>query len=120
MNIVGLIDCIRLNLGAEFAEGYWAGYGLQTAALMLCTGMCLLGPAIFSKASNLLLAILTVAIVSIPVSAIFRAPFHDELAGIVYTGPSLSTLAGNFLPRTYDRDYKGLETFRDLFGVIFP
>ncbi|KAG6012610.1 hypothetical protein E4U43_007716 [Claviceps pusilla] len=120
MNIVGLLDCIRLNVGPAFPQGYWTTYSLQTAALMLCTGMCLLGSATFSKASNLLLVILTVAVVSIPLSAIFKAPFVDEDAGIVYTGIDLNTLAKNFMP-SFDEDvYHGLPTFRDLFGILFP
>ncbi|KAG6175174.1 hypothetical protein E4U51_006007 [Claviceps purpurea] len=120
MNIVGLLDCIRLNVGAAFPHGYWTIYSLQTAALMLCTGMCLLGSTIFSKASNLLLVILTVAIVSIPVSAIFKAPFVDDDAGIVYTGMSLNTLVNNFMPNLDKDVYRGMSTFRDLFGILFP
>ncbi|KAJ6438302.1 cation chloride cotransporter [Purpureocillium lavendulum] len=120
MNIVGLIDCIRLNVGPSFPAGYWTGYGLQTAALLLCTGLCLLGSATFSKASNALLAILTLAVVSIPVSAVLKAPFRDETTGVVFTGFSLETLAANFLPHTESSSYNGLSTFRDLFGILFP
>ncbi|EMT68405.1 hypothetical protein FOC4_g10012821 [Fusarium odoratissimum] len=119
MNVVGLIDCVRLNLGAAFPSGYWTGYGLQTAALLLCTGLCFLGSATFSRASNALLAILSLAIVSIPVSAVFKAPFHDRDLGIHFTGPSLDTLTDNFLPHSGPQ-FKGLETFRDLFGILFP
>ncbi|KAL6913468.1 hypothetical protein FSST1_011228 [Fusarium sambucinum] len=120
MNVVGLIDCIRLNLGPAFPEGYWTGYFLQTAALLLCTGLCFLGSATFSRASNALLAILSLAIVSIPVSAIFKTPFRDEDLGIHFTGPSLDTLTDNFLPHLSSPHFKGLETFRDLFGILFP
>ncbi|KAK2591061.1 hypothetical protein QQS21_011257 [Conoideocrella luteorostrata] len=120
MNIVGLLDCIMLNVGSVFPQGYWTTYGLQTAALLLCTGMCLLGSATFSKASNLLLAILTIAVVSIPISAVFQVPFIDEAAGIEYTGISLNTFAENFLPSFDHRVYRGLSTFRDLFGILFP
>ncbi|KAF4447787.1 hypothetical protein F53441_8737 [Fusarium austroafricanum] len=119
MNIVGLIDCVRLNLGTAFPQGYWTGYGLQTAALVLCTGLCFLGSATFSRASNALLAILSLAIVSIPVSAIFKTPFHDRDLGIHFTGPSFDTLTDNFLPHSGPQ-FKGLETFRDLFGILFP
>lgn len=119
MNVVGLLDSIRLNAGAAFPQGYWTTYSLQTAALMLCTGMCLLGSATFSKASNLLLVVLTVAIVSIPLSAVFKAPFINEHAGIVYTGIDLDTLANNFMPDSDKDVYHGLSTFRDLFGILF-
>ncbi|RSL76429.1 hypothetical protein CEP51_009978 [Fusarium floridanum] len=120
MNVVGLIDCIRLNMGSSFPQGYWTGYGLQTAALVLCTGLCFLGSATFSKASNALLAILSLAIISIPVSAIFKTPFHDKDLGIHFTGLSLDTLTDNFLPHFGSPAFKGLETFRDLFGILFP
>ncbi|KAF7551951.1 hypothetical protein G7046_g7572 [Stylonectria norvegica] len=120
MNVVGLIDCIRLNVGPAFPQGYWTGYGLQTAALILCTGLCFLGSATFSKASNGLLAILCLAIISIPISAIFKTPFQNEALGIDFTGLSFNTLADNFLPHANNPGYKGLETFRDLFGILFP
>lgn len=120
MNVVGLIDCIRLNVGPAFPQGYWIGYGLQTAALIGCTCLCLLGPAIFSKASNALLVILTIAILSIPVSALFKGPFEDDSRGIVFTGVSWATLSGNFLPDITSEHFKGLATFRELFGILFP
>ncbi|KAL6902536.1 amino acid permease domain-containing protein [Trichoderma evansii] len=120
MNVVGLIDCIRLNMGSNFPQGYWAGYGLQTAALVLCTCLCLLGSSTFAKASNGLLIILTVAVMSIPISAIFKSPFEDITAGVKFTGISVDTLIGNFAPRPSDSSYEGLKTFRDLFGVLFP
>lgn len=120
LNIVGLIDCVRLNVGPAFPDGYWTGYGLQTGALVICTCMCLLGSATFSKASNLLLAILTVAVLSIPLSAIFKAPFADKDGGIVYTGLSFNTFADNLLPSSDKKVYHGLPTFRDLFGILFP
>ncbi|KAM0271073.1 hypothetical protein ACHAPA_003144 [Fusarium lateritium] len=120
MNVVGLIDCIRLNMGPAFPQGFLIGYGLQTAALLLCTGLCFLGSATFSRASNALLAILSLAIISIPVSAIFKTPFHDKDLGIDFTGISLDTLTDNFLPHLDSPQFKGLETFRDLFGILFP
>lgn len=120
MNIVGLIDCIRLNVGPAFPQGYWTGYGLQTAVLVVCTGLCLLGSATFARASNGLLAILSLAVASILASALFKAPFHDEELGIHFTGIRLETLANNFLPHTDNEAYKGVETFRRLFGILFP
>lgn len=120
MNVVGLIDCIRLNVGPSFPEGYWTGYGLQTAALLLCSGLCLLNSSKFSKASNGLLAILSLAVASIPASALFKPPFHDEELGIHFTGVSLETLADNFLPHSSGPSYSGVDTFRELFGILFP
>ncbi|KAK0383486.1 hypothetical protein NLU13_9397 [Sarocladium strictum] len=120
LNIVGLIDCIRAFVGVSFPKGYWTGYALQTGALVACTGMSLLGSATFSKASNALLAVLSLAIISIPISAIFKAPFEDEITGVTFTGPSLTTLAGNFLPHTSSPKFEGIGTFRTFFGILFP
>ena len=120
LNVVGLIDCIRLNLEPNFPQGYWKTYGLETAALVVCTGMCLLGSATFSKASNALLAILLLAVVSIPISVLFKEPFDNDISGIHFTGFSLETLADNFLPHTQSSTYQGLETFRHYFGILFP
>jgi potassium/chloride transporter 9 len=120
LNIVGLIDCIRGFIGASFPRGYWTGYALQTGALIACTGMSLLGSATFSKASNGLLLILSLAILSIPISAVFKSPFEDEDTGVTFTGPSLTTLAGNFLPHTTSPKFEGVATFRMFFGILFP
>lgn len=120
MNVVGLIDCIRLNVGPSFPHGYWVGYGLQTAALFACTCLCLLSSSKFSHASNGLLAILSLAVASIPASALFKAPFHDKELQIHFTGVSFDTLSENFLPHVSSPYYSGVETFRDLFGILFP
>ncbi|KAF4120813.1 solute carrier family 12 (potassium/chloride transporters), member 9 [Geosmithia morbida] len=120
LNVVGLIDCIRLNVGEGFPQGYWVGYGLQTAALLACTALCLLSSSMFTRASNSLLAILSLAVISIPASAIFLTPFNDEKIGLHFTGLSLETLAENFLPIPDTVYYTGFDTFRDLFGILFP
>lgn len=120
LNIVGLIDCIRLNVGPAFPSAYWTRYGFQTAALVVTTALCLLGSSTFSRASNGLLAILTLSVVSIPVSAIFKTPFHDHDLGIHFTGVNFETLADNFLPHSKSAAYDGLGSFRELFGILFP
>lgn len=120
LNIIGLVDSIRLNAGDAVPSGYWAGYALETAALVLCTMLCLLGSSTFSKASAALLAILTLAVLSIPVSIVFKTPFHNKVTGIEFTGFSLDTLMANLLPRHNSPEYSGLTTFRELFGILFP
>ncbi|GKT40717.1 vacuolar cation/proton exchanger 3 [Colletotrichum spaethianum] len=120
LNVVGLIDCIKLNVGESFPQGYWTTFVLQTLALLLCAGLCLAGSGIFAKASNALLVILTLAIVSIPISAAFKSPFHDEELGVRFTGFSVETLVDNFAPHTKSESYKGLETFREVFAILFP
>ncbi|EQB53159.1 hypothetical protein CGLO_07148 [Colletotrichum gloeosporioides Cg-14] len=120
LNVVGLIDCIKLNAGDLFPQGFWATYLLQTLALLLCAALGLAGSGIFAKASNALLVILSLAIISIPISAMFKAPFRDDDLGVRFTGFSLETLVDNFAPHTESDSYNGLETFRELFAILFP
>lgn len=120
LNVVGLIDCLRLNFGYAMPQGYWWTYLMETAALMVCTGLCLAGSSIFAKASNALLAILTVSIISIPLSALFLPAFSDPAQGIEFTGVSLATFRSNLWPHSSGKEFQGFETFRDLFGILFP
>lgn len=111
---------MRLNLGSTFPQGYWEGYALQTLALFACTALCMAGSAIFAKASNALLVVLSAAILTIPVSALIKKPFQDEELGLEFTGLSLRTLLDNLLPHSEENSFHGLATFRDLFGILFP
>ncbi|KAI0884455.1 amino acid permease-domain-containing protein [Annulohypoxylon maeteangense] len=119
LNIVGLIDCLKLNLGSLVPHGYWESYAMQTAALVVCTGLSLAGRALFVQASGVLLVILIVAIISIPISTIARSPFKDDTLGIEFTGFSLDTMRSNLYPHAAGPTYRGLETFRQLFGILF-
>ncbi|KAI1466336.1 amino acid permease-domain-containing protein [Daldinia caldariorum] len=119
LNIVGLIDCVKLNLGTLVPHGYWESYGMQTAALVLCTGLSLAGRSLFVKASGALTIILTLAIISIPISAISMSPFKDDDSGIEFTGVSLDTMRSNLFPHAGVPGYRGVETFRELFGILF-
>ncbi|RYP79816.1 hypothetical protein DL769_002761 [Monosporascus sp. CRB-8-3] len=120
LNIVGLIDCLKLNLGALIPHGFWESYAMETCALFVCTALCLAGSAIFSKASNGLVVVLVIATLSIPVSMVVRHPFSDPDIGVELTGPSLRTLSSNLYPHASGPAYRGLETFREMFGVLFP
>ncbi|KAI1138763.1 amino acid permease-domain-containing protein [Hypoxylon sp. FL0543] len=119
LNIVGLIDCLKLNLGPLIPHGYWQSYGMQTAALIFCTGLSLAGRAIFVQASGVLLVILTIAIFSIPISTIARSPFKDDSVGVEFTGLSIDTIRSNLYPHAAGPVYHGVETFRELFGILF-
>ncbi|KAJ4414167.1 hypothetical protein N0V85_003264 [Neurospora sp. IMI 360204] len=120
LNVVGLIDCLRLNLGPVMPQGYWWTYLFETGALLVCTLLCLAGSAMFAKASNALLAIMVISILSIPVSAIFLPSFNDPVSGIEFTGVSLTTLRSNLWPHFAGDEFNGAGTFRDLFGILFP
>ena len=65
--------------------------------LVFCTAICLLGSAIFARASNLLLGVLLLATFSVPFSALVVAPFSSH--NIHYTGISMDTLLENLRPR---------------------
>jgi potassium/chloride transporter 9 len=120
LNVVGLIDCLKLNFGSAMPHSFWWEYLFETLALLVCTALCLAGSGIFAKASNALLVILVVSILSIPLSAIFVAPFQDPVKGIHFTGVSLNTLRSNLWPHKQGREFRGVDTFRELFGILFP
>ncbi|KAK4192985.1 amino acid permease-domain-containing protein [Podospora australis] len=120
LNVVGLIDCIKLNFYHVMPHGYWWDYLFETAALVVCTGLCLAGSSIFAKASNALLVILVISILSIPLSALLNPAFIDPAKGIEFTGFSLATLRSNLLPHVAGKEFAGFDTFRDLFGILFP
>lgn len=120
LNVVGLVDCLKLNFGPHIPLGYWWEYLFATGTLLVCTALCLAGSSIFAKASNALLVVLTISVVSIPLSALVLPAFTDPARGIEFTGLSLATLRSNLLPHTAGREFAGLATFRDLFGILFP
>lgn len=101
-------------------QGYWWTYLFETGALLVCTLLCLAGSAMFAKASNALLAIMVISILSIPISAIFLPSFNDPVSGIEFTGVSLTTLRSNLWPHFAGDEFNGAGTFRDLFGILFP
>ncbi|OIW29784.1 solute carrier family 12 member 3 [Coniochaeta ligniaria NRRL 30616] len=120
LNVVGLIDCLKLNFGSGMPHSFWWEYLFETVALAVCAALCLAGSGIFAKASNGLLVILVISIASIPFSALFVAPFQDVVKGIHFTGLSLDTLRSNLWPHRQGMEFKGAETFRELFGILFP
>ena len=121
LNVVGLIDCLGLSFDWLVPHGYWWGYFSQTAVLVFCTLLCFAGSSLFAKASNGLLVVLTIATLSIPISTLVRKPFVDPVSGVEFTGLRLATLRSNLFPRSgEDFAFRGLSTFRDLFGILFP
>ncbi|KAF2200816.1 hypothetical protein GQ43DRAFT_441210 [Delitschia confertaspora ATCC 74209] len=131
MNAVGLIDCFIENFGSQtgawshwMLQGFWWQYIWATVVLVICTGICMAGSGIFARCSNGLLAILLLATLSIPFSALVMKPFESRAEGIEFTGLSLQTFTGNLMPR-FTRGAAGSqnnqrENFRDLFGILFP
>ncbi|KAL4808972.1 amino acid permease-domain-containing protein [Aspergillus unguis] len=131
MNAVGLVDCFSQNFGTEtgtwynfLEEGFWWQYLWGTIILVLCTGICLAGSSLFSRASNGLLVVLLIATLSIPVSALVMDPFKAPNLGVDFTGISLRTLKENLKPRltkgAAGSQLPKRENFQDLFGILFP
>ncbi len=131
MNAVGLVDCFTQNFGTEtgtwsnfLEEGFWWQYLWGTIILILCTGICLAGSSLFSRASNGLLVTLLLATLSIPLSAIVMQPFRAPKLGVHFTGISRKTFLENLKPRltkgAAGSQIPGRETFQDLFGILFP
>lgn len=120
MNVVGLITVLKSSFEQTLPQTYWGTYLLQTVALLSCTALSLGGSGMFAKASNALLVILGAAILTIPLSALFRQPFEDPVLDVSFTGISLETLQSNLWPHTGGRHYEGMQIFRDLFGILFP
>ncbi|OJJ41070.1 hypothetical protein ASPWEDRAFT_34547 [Aspergillus wentii DTO 134E9] len=131
MNAVGLVDCFTQSFGSEtgtwsnfLQEGFWWEYLWGTIILILCTGICLAGSSIFSRASNGLLVILLVATFSIPVSALVVKPFGIPQHGVGFTGLRLQTFLENLKPRltkgAAGSQLRKKENFQDLFGILFP
>lgn len=120
LNIVGLIDCLKLKLGDSVPTGYWWGYFFETGALIFCTALCFAGSGLFAKASNALLIILLLAVFSITFSAIFVRPFEDPELGVTFTGFSLATLRSNLFPHVFGSWHKVIGLFRANFGILFP
>lgn len=131
LNAVGLIDCLIVNFGSRdgvmgqwMPESYWWQFLWATVVLTACTVVCLAGSGLFARASNALLVILLVAIVSIPLSSAFKSPFVDRKDNIFFTGFSMDTFRQNLLPRftrgAAGSALKGHENFQDLFGILFP
>jgi potassium/chloride transporter 9 len=131
MNAVGMIDCLVYNFGAPnggwaqwLPNGAWWSYLWATIVLVVCTAICLAGSSLFARASNGLLVVLLVATFSIPISALFMSAWDSPKLGIEYTGLSYETFKGNLMPKfTKGADgsqLNGRETWRDLFGILFP
>ncbi|KAF3005919.1 hypothetical protein E8E13_009739 [Curvularia kusanoi] len=131
LNAVGLIDCSIENFGSRtgsmsqwMPQSYWWQFLWATVVLLVCTLICLAGSGLFARCSNGLLVMLLMAIISIPVSALFKDPYVDEKHGIFFTGFSFDTLRENMMPRftkgAAGSVIKHREGFQDLFGILFP
>ena len=131
MNAIGLVDCLLEDFGTKngnwsnwLPESFWWQFCWGTIVLVLCTAICLAGSGLFARCSNGLLAILLVAVFSIPVSTLLVKPFRSPELGIDYRGIDIETFLSNLWPRfTKGADgsqIKGRENIQDLFSILYP
>ncbi|CAI4210205.1 unnamed protein product [Parascedosporium putredinis] len=118
VGIIGMMTQACPEFGGSIGLLFYLSQVLNTALNIVGLIDCM--SAIFAKASNALLVILSAAILTIPVSALVKKPFQDEELGLEFTGLSLRTLLDNLLPHSEEKSFHGLATFRDLFGILFP
>ncbi|KAE8186569.1 hypothetical protein CF328_g7193, partial [Tilletia controversa] len=133
MNVLGfcesLTDAFGISRGEGtgfLPEGAWWNFGYGSVVLLLSMIVCLVGSAVFARATLVLAIILAVAIISIPISSLTVQPFVDEDRGAYYTGWALSTLRENLFP-AFSSNAAGSgsppgvkENWQSVFGVLFP
>ena len=106
LNALGFVETLTDAFGETregggalgIPEGPWWSLFYGSFVLLLSTVVCLVGSRLFVKATMVLAVILSVSIISIPVSSLLLSPYSDEGRGVFYTGWSLSTLQSNLWP----------------------
>ncbi|WFD43425.1 hypothetical protein MPSI1_002087 [Malassezia psittaci] len=131
MNVLGCVESLIGTLGQSQAghgflpEGSWYLYLYGTLVLWVSTLICLFGSSLFSRATMLLAVILTMAVLSIPISALVVAPFDDVSRDIYYSSWSWTTFTENLWPHftagaAGSSTAPAPESWRSVFGVLFP
>lgn len=132
LNLVGFFEPLISNFGAAtgnidniIPEGKEYAFFYSSCLLILCIGISLVGASLFSRSGSVLFVILTLSIISIPLSVLVVNPFTDPKHGdAAYTGFSLHTLSNNLLPKftsgAAGSQIKTKETFQNMFGIFFP
>ncbi|CAN3376158.1 hypothetical protein DIURU_003763 [Diutina rugosa] len=136
LNVVGLIEPILVNFGQEsgviakvLPTGYWPQFGYSSILLAVCTAVAMVGAQLVSKTGFFLFIILFISTVSVPISAIFKQPFHPfppPFDNLTYTGLSWDTVRLNMWPQFTSGAAGSVmppgvkENFRNLFGIFFP
>lgn len=131
MNVLGFVETLTDAFGESrgpsgfLPEGPWYNFFYGSVVLLLSAIVCLVGSKLFARATLLLALILSVSILSIPISSFTVKPFIDDDRGAYYTGWSWETLRGNLFPR-FTAGAAGsstgteTENWQSVFGVLFP
>jgi len=131
MNVLGFVESMVGILGREkgsvgmLPEGTWFLYLYGSVVLWICTFVCLFGSSLFTRAMLILALVLSLSVISIPLSSFLVRPFEDVQHDVYYTGWSLTTLSENLWPR-FTSGAAGSsiapnkESWFSVFGVLFP
>ncbi|GAC77659.1 amino acid transporters [Moesziomyces antarcticus T-34] len=131
MNVLGFVETLTDAFGQSrgdsgfLPEGPWYNFFYGSIVLLLSAIVCLVGSKLFARATLALALILSVAIISLPVSSFTVKPFIDDDRGAYYTGWSWQTLRGNLFPH-FTAGAAGSSTgsepenWQTIFGVLFP
>lgn len=131
LNVAGFVDPLVSAFGVRsgtflnvVSEAPLPKFLYEAVMLLVCTIICLVGPALFARSSKFLFWVLITATLSVPLSIFFVSPFYDLDYEEWYTGFKWSTLLENMLPNFTEgaagSEITGRENFRDLFGIFFP
>lgn len=131
MNTLGCVEILVNAFGESkgymtfMPEGSPFLYLYGTITLWMCTFVCLFGSSLFARATLMLAIILSLAILSIPLSSFLVEPFEDSTRSVYYSGWNWITLAENMWPNftsgaAGSSTMPGKENWRSVFGVLFP
>ncbi|SNX87031.1 related to Na-K-Cl cotransporter [Melanopsichium pennsylvanicum] len=131
MNVLGFVETLTDAFGESrgptgfLPEGPWYSFFYGSIVLLVSAIVCLVGSKLFARATLALALVLSVAILSIPISSFAVKPFIDDDRGAYYTGWSWDTLRGNLFP-LFTSGAAGsstgadAENWQSVFGVLFP
>ncbi|WFC94643.1 hypothetical protein MBRA1_001277 [Malassezia brasiliensis] len=131
MNVLGCVESLVGAIGVSrgghgfLPEGSWYLYLYGTLVLWISTLVCLFGSSLFSRATLMLAVVLSLAVISIPVSALVVPPFEDAARDVYYSSWSWTTFSENLWPH-FTANAAGSstaparESWRSVFGVLFP
>lgn len=131
MNTLGCVEILVNAFGESkgymtfMPEGSPFLYLYGTITLWMCTFVCLFGSSLFTRATLMLAIMLSLAILSIPLSSFLVEPFEDSTRSVYYSGWNWITLAENMWPNftsgaAGSSTMPGKENWRSVFGVLFP
>lgn len=120
MNCVGMFEPINNNFGSFLNNTFSDNNGFWFNSLILFFSfvICLIGSDIVSKLGNILALLLSLAIISIPVTSVFKGPAYNNDV-LIFTGVSWNTFYLNFWPDWDLLKLNKTETINSLFGLFF-